>query len=151
MTDDKQEAELRQAVERIRDQMTERDEGAPDEDEVLMEACVQVLGAEALENPRYYGAWARRVGRELEALMDGEFGPGFGPDLVVLVSALTEVAKNEPALALSRREELAAALDRAEERRDALAEELRRRLRVLEDAPLKALRIMVDDIERNFG
>lgn len=141
---------LEQALEKMREEMR-GDEDTLDPDAVLMCALEMILGDKAYKDPRYYGAWARRQGRELEALMDGEFGAEFGMDLVKTVSAFTDVAKNEPGLMLDRAEETKAALERIEERRRAIIKAFEERLDGLRQFSYWGCRNMVTDIEENFG
>lgn len=127
--------------------MSEEQETERDEDAVLMAALRATLGERgALEDPRYYGAWARVAGRGLEEIMDGELGPRFGRDLVLAVSAFTDVGKNEPELMLRRLEDVRAALGRIEARRREMEEDLREFAGLLEYC-----RAMMKCIEENVG
>ena len=127
------------------------DEEEATEDEILMRAYSRLLGDRAEVEPRYYGAWARVNARELEALMDSEWGDQFGGDLVMVVSAFADVAKNEPEHMLKVSKKVHEALDRIEEKRHEIiaAEEARlKKLRSLSHASCENL---VGDIEKNFG
>jgi len=143
-----------EVVEEIRAEREARglahDEDGVDEDELLMEAYMRVRGDKAQKEPCYYGAWARRVGRELEQLMDSEFGPDFGPELPRAVAAFTDVAKNEPEQMLPHAAEIKAILDRIEKRRAEMVRDFERRLTVLRDFPYWSCRNLVSDIEENI-
>lgn len=116
-----------------------------------MRVYARRLGDRAEFEPRYYGAWARVNARELEALMDSEWGDQFGGDLTKVVSAFTDVSKDEPHHMLKVSKEVREALDRIEEKRDEIIAAEEARLKKLKSLSHASCENLVGDIEKNFG
>lgn len=121
------------------------------EDSILMQAYTRILGDRADKEPRYFGAWARESARELEALLDSEFGPEFGKDLIAVVSAFAVVAKNEPDYMVSRGKAIVKALERIEKRRREILAAQQARLASLKEFAYWSYRNMVTDIVAAVG